>query len=138
MGAYLDRLRDIRFLRYLIASAAALAVDMGAFLILLGAGLAAAPASALGYSTGIIAHWLLSSRTVFADGVAAAGNARMMQKAAFVGSALLGLVLTTAIVGAGDAAGIDPRLAKIAAIGVSFLATWFVRSRIVFRAPQVA
>lgn len=137
MGAYFDRLRDIRFLRYLLASIGALAVDMGSFLLLLSAHVAAAPASAAGYSLGILAHWLLSSRAVFADSVAAGGNARHMQKAGFVGSALLGLLLTTMIVGAGDAAGIDPRLAKVAAIGVSFIATWIVRSRFVFRARTV-
>lgn len=137
MGAYLERLRDIRFLRYLLASIGALAVDMGSFLLLLSAHVAAAPASAAGYSLGILAHWMLSSRTVFTDSVAAGGNARHIQKAGFVGSALLGLLITTLIVGAGDAAGIDPRLAKIAAIGVSFFATWIVRSRIVFRTSTV-
>lgn len=138
MGAYLVRLRDIRFLRYLLASVGALAVDMGSFLLLLSAGLAAAVASAIGYSLGILAHWLLSSRTVFADTVAERGRARNAQKAGFIGSALLGLLLTTAMVGAGDAAGLDPRIAKLAAIGVSFLATWIVRSRFVFRAPRAA
>lgn len=137
MGAYLGKLRDIRFLRYLLASVGALAVDMGSFLLLLSAGMVAAVASAVAYSLGILAHWMLSSRTVFADTVAERGPARHAQKAGFVGSALLGLVLTTAIVGAGDAAGLDPRLAKLAAIAVSFLATWIVRSRFVFRAPRV-
>jgi len=47
---------------------------------------------------------------------------------------LIGLALTIAIVGAGDWAGGDPRLAKLAAIIVSFIATWLLRSRIVFRA----
>ena len=48
-------------------------------------------------------------------------------------SALVGLGLTTAIVWAGDASGFDPRLAKLVAIGVSFTATWLLRSRVVFR-----
>lgn len=129
------RLRDIRFVRYVLASVGALAVDMGAFLALLGSGMAAAPASAVGYSLGILAHWLLSSRTVFADGVAERGAARTRQKALFVVSALIGLSLTTAIVGLGVWAGIDPRLAKLAAIAISFLTTWLLRARIVFRVP---
>lgn len=137
-GNNLERLRDARFLRYLLASVAALAVDMASFLVLLSAEVAAAPASAAGYSLGILAHWLLSSRTVFADSVAERGGARSMQKAGFVGSALLGLSLTTLIVGAGDAAGIDPRIAKVAAIGASFLVTWIVRSRFVFRTRVAA
>ena len=69
-------------------------------------------------------------------GVAERGPTRTRQKALFVGSALAGLALTTAIVGLGDLAGIDPRLAKLAAIGVSFVLTWLLRSRMVFRCPR--
>lgn len=130
-----SRLGNARFVRYVLSSAAALAVDVGAFLALLALGMAAVPASAIGYSLGILAHWLLSSRAVFPDNVAQAGLARIRQKALFVMSALLGLALTTAIVGLGDMAGFDPRSAKLVAILVSFTATWLVRSRIVFRAP---
>ena len=92
-------------------------------------------ASAFGYSAGIAAHWLLSSRTVFAENVAERGLRRTQQKALFVVSALLGLGVTTAIVGAADWLAIDPRPAKLVAIAVSFTLTWLLRSRIVFRAP---
>lgn len=137
MTAYLTRLRDIRLIRYLLASVGALAVDFGSFLALLALGIAAAPSSAFGYTLGILAHWLLSSRTVFQDSVAERGRARTRQKALFVVSAFAGLLLTTAIVGTADAAGIDPRLAKVAAILVSFTVTWLLRARIVFRTrPQ--
>ena len=97
---------------------------------------AAALASATGYCIGIVAHWLLSSRTVFNDGLAGRGPERTRQKAMFVISALIGLALTTAIVGAADLAGIDPRIAKAFAIVCSFAATWLLRSRIVFRCSQ--
>lgn len=130
----LTRLRDIRLLRYVLASAGALAVDVGCFLALLTLAVPAAAASAAGYALGILAHWLLSSRTVFVGDVAAPGPERTRQKALFVGSALGGLALTTAIVGLGDAAGIDPRFAKLVAVLVSFTATWLLRSRVVFRA----
>ena len=120
-------------LRYLAASALALGVDMGAFLVALRLGLPPAAAAALGYTLGIAAHWLLSSRVVFVRGVAARGPQRTAQKALFVGSALLGLALTTAIVGCGAALGIDPRAAKLAAIGASFTLTWLLRERVVFR-----
>lgn len=133
MSAILTHLHRIRLLRYGCASVAALAVDMGVFLLLLAVLMPAALASALGYSAGIVTHWLFSSRTVFTETVAERGPARTRQKALFVASALIGLALTIAIVGAGDTAGIDPRLAKLAAIGVSFVATWLLRSRIVFR-----
>ena len=91
----IDRLRRIMLLRYLLASVGALAVDMGTFLALLGMGVLPVMASATGYSLGIVAHWLLSSRAVFTGSVAAERAARTRQKALFVGSALVGLALTT-------------------------------------------
>ena len=133
MTALLARLGDVRLVRYMLASVGALAVDMGSFLALLALGMWPASASALAYCAGIVAHWLMSSRAVFTDTVAARGLARIRQKALFVGSALIGLALTSAIVWAGDDAGIDPRGAKLVAIGVSFAVTWVLRSKIVFR-----
>ncbi len=133
MSDLVTRLRDVRFLRYLIASAGALAVDMGSFLALLALGAWPAAASAASYSCGILAHWLLSSRAVFVGAVAARGSLRTRQKALFVISALAGLGLTTAMVGLGDVFGVDPRLAKLGAIAASFLLTWGIRVRVVFR-----
>lgn len=133
MTALILRLRDVRFIRYLLASIGALAMDMGCFLALLAMGMWAAGASALAYCIGILAHWLLSSRAVFVGNVAERGIARTRQKALFVISALVGLALTTAIVWSGDEAGFDPRLAKLLAIAVSFAATWLLRSKVVFR-----
>lgn len=133
MLARLSRFGDARFVRYLLASVGALAVDMGCFLALLTLGMWPASASAVGYCCGILAHWLMSSRAVFADGVAVRGTARTRQKAMFVSSALVGLALTALIVWLGDVAGFDPRVAKVGAIGVSFAATWLLRSKVVFR-----
>lgn len=138
LASFLAKLRDVRFVRYVLASVGALAVDVGSFLALMAAGMGAAPASAIGYSLGILAHWLMSSRAVFQDSVATSGMARTRQKALFVISALVGLALTTAIVGIADWSGVDPRLAKILAIVVSFTVTWLIRSRIVFRAVEGA
>ena len=132
------RIADIRFVRYGLASVGALAVDMGIFLALLAMAVPAAPASALGYALGIVAHWLLSSRAVFADTVAERGVERTKQKALFVVSAMIGLGLTTAIVGMADLGGFDPRLAKLVAIVVSFTATWMLRNKVVFRGPGPA
>jgi len=134
MPAVLLRLREVTLARYLLASIGALAVDLGCFLALLTAAVPAALASAAGYSLGIAAHWWMSSRAVFADGVAARGPERTRQKALFVASALIGLALTTGIVGLGALAGMDPRAAKLAAIAASFVATWLMRRRIGFRA----
>lgn len=129
----IDRLRRVMLLRYLLASVGALAVDMGSFLALLAMGSAPVIASASGYSLGILAHWLLSSRAVFTETVAAERGARNRQKALFVGSALVGLALTTLIVGVGTALGLDSRVSKIVAVGASFSATWLLRKRIVFQ-----
>ena len=136
MTALISRLADVRLIRYLLASVGALAVDMGCFLALLSVGMWPAGASAVGYSAGIVAHWLMSSRAVFADRVAERGLPRTQQKVLFVASALLGLGLTTGIVFAGDSAGLDPRAAKLVAIAVSFTATWLLRSTIVFSSSK--
>lgn len=120
-------------LRYLGASVIALGADMGCFLLLLRLGMMAALASALAYGLGMAVHWLVSSRAVFAAHVATRGAERNRQKALFVASALVGLAITTALVGLGALAGMDPRLAKVAAIGASFAATWALRHHVVFR-----
>ena len=131
--ALATRFHERRFIRYILASVGALAVDIGSFLLMLSTGSPPPLAAAAGYTLGILAHWLLSSRTVFNDTVAPRGMARTKQKALFVASALAGLGLTTAIVAGGDAIGIDPRVAKLFAIVVAFLLTWILRSRVVFR-----
>ncbi len=131
----LERLGDARWLRYIGASVAALATDAALFLLLLAGGMVPVTASATGYMMGILVHWLVSSRLVFADGAAARGSAtRNRQKALFVGSALVGLAITTGIVGGGSAAGLDPRIAKLFAILASFQATYMLRRHVVFRA----
>lgn len=133
MNALVARLRDIRFVRYLLASVGALAVDVGVFMAFLTIGMGPVSASVIGYTLGIAVHWLLSSRKVFMGHVAAGGVARNRQKVLFVISALAGLAVTALIVATGEAIGFDPRLAKLAAIGASFFATWLLRSHIVFR-----
>ncbi|MFC3101513.1 GtrA family protein [Altererythrobacter lauratis] len=129
----IQHLRRVKLIRYFGASVIALAADMGSFLALLAMGAMAAPASAASYSLGILVHWLISSRKVFADSVATSGLARTRQKALFVISALAGLGLTFGIVWAGDTLGLDPRLAKLVAVGFSFSVTWLMRTHFVFR-----
>ncbi len=137
MAALLARIGDIRFLRYVLASIGALAVDVLGFMALLALGVPAVLAATTGYAAGILAHWLLSSRKVFTGMVAPVGRARTRQKGLFVLSALVGLGLTAAIVGLGEAIGIDPRLSKLVAIAMSFFVTWGIRSRIVFSTRSV-
>jgi len=133
-----NQLRGNVFLRYVAVSIGALAADMTVFLLLLEAGMPATAASAVGYSVGIFAHWILSSRKVFHDRVSEKGTvARTQQKAMFLASALMGLVLTMIVVGAGTALGIDARIAKVVAITTSFLLTYLLRNVVIFRQASV-
>jgi putative flippase GtrA len=135
---WLHFFRQLTFLRYVVVSVGALAIDMGVFLALLKTGMISAVAAAIGYAIGIVAHWTLSSRKVFQDRVSGRGTReRTQQKAMFVVSALLGLVVTMSIVGVGDALGLDPRIAKIMAIGVSFMLTYLLRNVVIFRTGQI-
>lgn len=120
------------YFRYILASGGALCVDLGLFMAALASGLAPAAAAGLGYCAGILAHWLMSSRAVFVGRLADRGWARRQQQALFLGSALVGLALTMAIVGLGHRLGVDPRLAKLVAIGVSFQVTYLLRRSLVF------
>lgn len=129
-------LRNQRFLRYLIASVGALALDMGALLVLLRLDVPAGLAAALAYSLGIVAQWLLLSRAVFNDGgVAERGVARTRQKVVFVSSALIGLAVTSGIVSAAEMLGVSVIANKVLAVAISFTLNWLVRKRIVFRVP---
>lgn len=132
MAALIRHFAGVQLLRYLLASALSLGFDMGCFLALLRLGVAPMPASAAGYALGIAAHWWCSSRAVFSDRLAETGRERTRQKALFVGSALVGLAVTSLVVGIGTALGSDPRLAKLAAIALSFAVTWLLRRQVVF------
>jgi putative flippase GtrA len=55
----------------------------------------------------------------------------------FLASALMGLVLTMIVVGAGTALGIDARIAKVAAIATSFSLTYLLRNVVIFRQASV-
>ncbi len=121
-----------RFVAYGFASVAALGVDVATFFALMALGLAAPLAAAAGYALGIFAHWFASSRFVFTGRVAETGRQRTAQQGLFVASALVGLAITGAVVAAATAMGLDPRLAKLGAIGLSFVATFVLRSRVVF------
>lgn len=127
-----NRLPSATFLRYLAASVVALMVDMTLLWALLAGGTPAPAASALSYSAGILVHWLISSRLVFPDGAAPDGAGRWRQKGLFLVSAFVGLSLTVMIVSLGDLAGLDPRIAKLPAIAVSFLANYLLRKHVVF------
>ena len=120
------------YVRYFMASAGALALDTAIFLAGLKVGMPPVAAAGAGYSAGLVLHWLLSSRAVFTGSLAEKGAQRRQQQVLFLGSALAGLAITMAIVGVGSALGLDPRLAKLAAIAVSFQVTYLLRKNLVF------
>lgn len=125
--------RGLIFSKYLVASLVALAVDLALFVQMIAFHVPAALASALAYSAGIVVHWAISSRLVFKGRVAIGRRQRTVQKAQFVLSALVGLAITTAVVGAGSYFGLDPRVAKLVAIALSFLTVWYARNRYIFQ-----
>ena len=120
------------YLRYLAASVVALGVDVSLFLALQASGMPVALLSALSYSAGILVHWLISSRLVFAGDLRAIGIDRARQQALFLLSAFAGLLITVAIVSLAVQFGLDARLAKLVAVAASFQATYLLRAKIVF------
>lgn len=125
-------LLDQVYTRYVGASLVSLGVDFCIFMSVLSLGVPPAPAAAIGYIAGIVCHWLISSRMVFTEQLAGTAVGRRQQQGLFVLSALVGLGITTAIVGLGSHYGLDPRLAKGVAILVSFQATYMLRRKVVF------
>jgi putative flippase GtrA len=120
------------YTRYIGASIVSLAVDFAIFMATLALGILPAVAAATGYVAGIVCHWAISSRLVFTAQIAASAAGRRQQQALFVLSALVGLGITTGIVGIGSRYGLDPRIAKGVAIVVSFQATYVLRRKVVF------
>ena len=119
------------YLRYVAVSAGALGVDLALYLAMLQTGVAAVFAAAIGYLSGVAVHWVFSSRVVFND-VAERGLARTKQKALFLTSAFIGLGITMGIVAVATYFDIDPRVAKLVAVAVSFQTTYLLRRTIVF------
>lgn len=120
------------FSRYLAASALALALDVAVYALLVSNRIEPAAAAALGYSAGILLHWSVSSRFVFA-GKRRDGARLHVQRALFLGSALAGLGITIGVVALADRLGADAALAKAAATAISFVAVYIFRKYGVFR-----
>jgi len=118
--------------RYLLASIVSLAFDVALFMVLVTLSVGAGIASAIGYSVGIIVHWLISSSFVF-PGKKREGAALQFQRLGFIATALLGLAITVGIVEWMTALGSLPVVAKGAAIFVSFFAVYITRRFGVFR-----
>ena len=118
--------------RYLAASVIALAFDVALFASLVALAIDPTIASAIGYCAGIVVHWVVSANIVF-TGKTRDGAALHVQRALFVGSALVGLGITVATVELLDSAGSHPIAAKAVAVGVSFTAVYLLRKWGVFK-----
>jgi putative flippase GtrA len=116
--------------RYLLASIVALCADTALFLALSDRLMPPGWAACAGYVFGIAVHWLLSVRYVFTGRVA--GRASTAQRLQFLLSALLGLGVTTGVVGAATGLGAPALPAKMAAVAISFTLVYLVRKHVVF------
>jgi len=122
--------------RYLAAGVIALCADTAFLMALVRVGVSPTWAAAAGFTLGIAVNWLVASRLMFADGIAAPGPERRRQLVIFVATAMVGMALTMAIVGGGAAMGISVHGAKLIAVGVSFVVTTGMRHVLVFGQPR--
>ncbi|NCN85348.1 MAG: GtrA family protein [Sphingomonadales bacterium] len=118
--------------RYLLASIVSLAFDVSLFMVLVAFLVDPGWASALGYSVGIVVHWLISSSFVF-PGKSRQGGALQLQRLGFVGTAILGLGITVAMVSWLTELQFSPVVAKGSAVFVSFFVVYLTRKFGVFR-----
>ena len=117
--------------RYAVVSGLALALDLAVFMLLNR--LLALPtlAGVIGYACGIVLHYHLSRRFVFAN--AGSGKSARRLFGEFFASGLIGLVVTAAVIAcATGALGIGPLPAKLIAIAASFLGVFVIRRTVVF------
>jgi putative flippase GtrA len=124
---------NLRYAGYLLVSAISLGVDLAVFFVTLQVNVPAVQASMSGYISGLVAHWLFSSRLVFADKIQGTAAARNRQKLLFVVFALIGLAITTAMIACGLRLGFQPGLSKLVAIVGSFHVTYLLRRRFIFQ-----
>jgi putative flippase GtrA len=117
--------------RYGVVSGFALALDVAVFLLanrLLGM---PTVAGVIGYACGIVLHYHLSCRYVFAP----PGQGKSAQRlfGEFVVSGLIGLGVTAAVIAlATSVFGLGPLAAKLIAMAASFLGVFAIRRTIVF------
>ncbi len=116
---------------YTVASVVALGVDLAFYQSLTVGGVRPVTAGAVAYLLGGVVHYILSARFVF--DVSASRKALLRRLAEFWASGMVGLAITAVIVWLGaEVAGAPPMLAKLAAVGFSFVAMFLVRRNIVF------
>jgi len=128
-GGRAGRIR--RLLRYTGVNLVSLAIDYAVFLSLTHAFSIPVIASTIGYAVAFAVNYKLSRRFVFGTEGAHKGEKRLF--AEFMASGVLGIVLTAAVTGAGVyLLDLSPAIAKTAAVLISFVTLYVVRSRLVF------
>ncbi|WP_428297382.1 GtrA family protein [Hyphomicrobium sp.] len=120
-----------RLLRYTAVNLVSLAIDYAVFLWLTHAFSIPVIASTIGYAVAFAVNYRLSRRFVFGTDGTHKGEKRLF--AEFMASGALGIVLTAAVTGAGVyLLDLAPAIAKTAAVLISFVTLYIVRSRLVF------
>lgn len=120
---------------YLLVSVAALTLDLAVYSLLLASFASPTLPAAIGYSIGLVLHYLLASRFVFAaarrDGRGLTSEAPTFAKYAATGIA--GIAMTSAIVAiCADLLGWNALAAKLIATVFAFVAVFLARKFIVF------
>lgn len=131
-----ERLRPIalQFAGYVAVSGTALVLDVAVYWSLFKAIGVAALAAAGGYVCGVVVHYLLSSRLVFASRLKARGvTAEAPVLARFFMAGGAGMLVTVATVGLlADVLGMHALVAKMIAAGLSFATVFTVLRVFVF------
>jgi putative flippase GtrA len=120
---------------YTIVSAVALAVDLVVFNALQLSGLRASVAGIAGYGVGLLLHYILSKRYVFAPRANEKTEAQRFGE--FCLSGAIGALLTWFIIAvATDWLHTPAMVGKIVAVGISFIVVFLLRKSIVFAAAR--
>lgn len=130
---YVSRQESIEFIKYTLASALALAVDYFCYWLLASNKLFALPkAAVVGYITGLVVAYFLISKRVFKDGWLK--NRKKIEAFLFLLSGLLGILLTYITVKVSVLFfGENINLAKLIAVGASFIGVYLFRRALVFK-----
>jgi putative flippase GtrA len=117
-------------LGYLAASIVALACDVGVLAALVRLGVDNVAAAGVGYCVGLAVHYVIATRFVFRH--RRYREARMMESGLYVVTGFAGLLLSAAVVWAGDAAGLHLAVSKAIAVVASFVAIYLLRRWLLF------
>ena len=122
---------------YTVVSIVALGVDLAVFNVALLGGMRAGLAGIVGYTVGLVLHYLLSVRYVFQTAHSAKSSARRFGE--FVLSGIVGVAITWGVIHvATDVAHLPANIGKIAAVGTSFIVVFLLRRGIVFAGRPAA